>query len=116
MSPSGIEFLEHCRAVYQGKIERFLCPEFEKAFREYAESITAPQFGERVMQSRSSEHAERFTDMVLEFEGERDRRIEEYQRLIDRIDDVLEGRAGEFLTGSAALRWVRGEDEKSPSG
>jgi len=41
---------------------------------------------------------------------------EEYQRLIDRIDDVLEGRAGEFLTGSAALKWVRGEDEKSPSG
>lgn len=113
--PSDVEFLEHCRATYQGKIERFLCPEFEKAFREWAESITAPQFEERVMQSRGSEHAERFTDMVLEFEGERDRRVEEYQRLVDRIDDVLEGRAGEFLTGSAALRWVRGEDEKSPS-
>ncbi|TDY60537.1 hypothetical protein C8D99_10886 [Aminivibrio pyruvatiphilus] len=116
MGPWDVEFLESCRAVYQGKIDRFLCPECERAFREYAAAITAPQFGERVQQSRTSEHAERFTDMVLEFEGERDRRVEGYQRLIDRIDDVLEGRAGEFLTGSAALRWVRGEDEKSPSG
>jgi hypothetical protein len=107
--PSDVDFLESCRATYQAKIERFTCPYFEKAFREYAEAITAPQFGERVMQSRGSEHAERFTDMVLEFQGERDRRIEEYQRLIDRIDDVLEGRAGEFLTGSAALKWVRRE-------
>jgi hypothetical protein len=106
--PSDIEFLEHCRATYQAKIERFTCPDFEKAFREYAEAITAPQFGERVMQSRGSEHAERFTDMLLDFENERNRRVEEYQRLIARIDDVLEGRAGEFLTGSAALRWVRG--------
>ncbi|NCC58694.1 MAG: hypothetical protein EOM17_13875 [Synergistales bacterium] len=108
MFPSDIEFLEHCRATYQAKIERFTCPDFEKAFREYAEAITAPQFGERVMQSRGSEHAERFTDMLLDFENERNRRVEEYQRLIARIDDVLEGRAGEFLTGSAALRWVRG--------
>jgi len=111
-----IEFLESCRATYQAKIERFTCPDFEKAFREYAEAITAPQPGERVQRSRTSEHAERFTDMVLRFEDERDRKVEEYQRLIDRIDDVLEGRAGEFLTGSAALRWVRSEDEKSPSG
>ena len=116
MGPWDVEFLESCRATYQAKIERFTCPDFERAFREYAAAITAPQFGERVQQSRTSEHAERFTDMVLDFEGERDRRIEEYKRLIDRIDDVLEGRAGEFLTGSAALRWVRGEDEKSPSG
>lgn len=108
MFPSDIEFLEHCRATYQQKIERFTCPDFEKAFREYAEAITAPQFGERVMRSRGSEHAERFTDMLLDFENERNRRVEEYQRLIARIDDVLEGRAGEFLTGSAALRWVRG--------
>ena len=107
MSPSGIEFLEHCRAVYQGKIDRFLCPECERAFREWAEAITAPQPGEKVQRTRTSEHAERFTDMLLEFHGERDRRVEEYQRLIDRIDDVLEGRAGEFLTGSAALKWVR---------
>lgn len=108
--PSDVEFLEHCRSTYQGKIERFLCPDFEKAFREWAEAITAPQPGEKVQRTRTSEHAERFTDMVLEFQGERDRRIEEYQRLIDRIDDVLEGRAGEFLTGSAALRWVRNEN------
>ena len=109
MFPSDVDFLESCRATYQAKIERFTCPDFERAFREYAEAITAPRFGERVMQSRNSEHAERFTDLVLEFEGERDRRVEEYQRLIDRIDDVLKGRAGEFLTGSAALKWVRGE-------
>ncbi len=107
MSPSGIEFLEHCRSVYQGKIDRFLCPECERAFREYAAAITAPQFGERVMQSRNSEHAERFTDMLLDFENERNRRVEEYQKLIARIDEVLEGQAGEFLTGSAALKWVR---------
>lgn len=116
MFPSDIEFLEHCRATYQAKIDRMTDSDFEKAFREYAEAITAPQFGERVQRSRTSEHAERFTDMLLEFHGERDRRVEEYQRLIDRIDDVLEGRAGEFLTGSAALKWVRGEDEKNPSG
>lgn len=109
MSPSGIEFLEHCRATYQAKIERFTCPDFERAFREYAEAITAPQFGERVMQSRNTEHAERFTDLALGFENERDRRVEEYQKLISRIDRVLEGQAGEFLTGSAALKWVRGE-------
>lgn len=108
--PSDVEFLEHCRTVYQGKIERFLCPEFQKAFREYAESITASQPGEKVQRTRTSEHAERFTDMVLEFEGERDRRVARYQRLIDRIDDVLKGRAGEFLTGSAALKWVRDEN------
>jgi O-acetyl-ADP-ribose deacetylase (regulator of RNase III) len=114
VGPWDVEFLESCRATYQGKIERFLCHEFEKAFREWAEAVAAPQFGERVQQSRNSEHAERFTDMVLDFEGERDRRIEEYRRLIDRIDDVLEGRAGEFMTGSAALRWVM--NEKSPSG
>lgn len=110
MSPSGIEFLEHCRAVYQDRIDRFLSPSFEQGFRAWAEVVTAPQSGEKVQRTRTSEHAERFTDMVLEFQGERDRRIEGYQRLIDRIDDVLEGRAGEFLTGSAALRWVRGEE------
>lgn len=110
MEPWDVDFLEHCRVTYQQKIERFTCPECERAFREYAQAITAPQqSGERVMQSRNSEHAERFTDMVIGFQGERDRRVEEYQRLVDRIDDVLEGRAGEFLTGSAALRWVRGE-------
>ncbi len=108
--PSDIEFLGHCRATYQAKIERFTCPDFEKAFREYAEAITAPQFGERVMQSRNSEHAERFTDMLLDFEDERNRRVEEYQRLINRIDRVLEGQAGEFLTGGAALKWVRGDE------
>ena len=59
------------------------------------------------MQSRGSEHAERFTDMLLDFENERNRRVEEYQKLIARIDEVLEGQAGEFLTGSAALKWVR---------
>jgi hypothetical protein len=107
--PSDVDFLESCRATYQAKIERFTCPYFEKAFREYAEAITAPQFGERVMQSRGSEHAERFTDMLLDFENERNRRVEGYQRLIARIDEVLEGQAGEFLTGSAALKWVRGE-------
>lgn len=115
MGPWDVEFLESCRSVYQAKIERFLCPECERAFREWAEAVTGPQFGERVMQSRNSEHAERFTDLVLDFENERDRRVEEYQKLIARIDEVLEGRAGEFLTGSAALRWVRGENEKSPS-
>lgn len=109
MFPSDIEFLGHCRATYQAKIERFTCPNFERAFREYAEAITAPQFGERVQQSRGSEHAERFTDMLLGFENERNRRVEEYQRLIARIDEVLEGQAGEFLTGSAALKWVREE-------
>lgn len=108
--PSDVDFLEHCRATYQAKIERFTCPHFERAFREYAEAITAPQFGERVMQSRGSEHAERFTDLVLDFENERDRRVEEYQKLIARIDRVLEGQAGEFLTGSAALKWVRGDE------
>ena len=107
--PSDVEFLGHCRAIYQGKIDRMTDSDFEKAFREYAEAITAPQFGERVMQSRGSEHAERFTDMPLDFEDERNRRVEEYQRLIARIDRVLEGQAGEFLTGSAALKWVRGE-------
>ena len=116
MTPWDIEFLEHCRSVYQDKIDRFLSPSCEQGFRAWAEAMTAPQPGERVQRSRTSEHAERFTDMVLRFEDERDRRVEEYQRLIDRIDDVLEGRAGEFPTGSAALRWVRGEDEKSPSG
>ena len=113
MTAWDIEFLEHCRSVYQDKIDRFLCPECEQAFREYAAAITAPQTGERVQRSRTSEHAERFTDMVLRFEDERSRRVEEYQRLIDRIDDVLEGRAGEFPTGSAALRWVR--NGESPS-
>ena len=116
MHPSDIGFLERCRSVYQGRIDGMTKPDFEKGFREYAAAITAPRCGERVQRSRTSEHAERFTDMLLEFHGERDRRVEEYQRLIDRIDDVLEGRAGEFLTGSAALKWVRGEDEKSPSG
>lgn len=107
--PLDVDFLESCRATYQAKIERFTCPDFERAFREWAEAITAPQFGERVMQSRGSEHAERFTDLLLDFENERDRRVEEYQKLISRIDRVLEGQAGEFLTGSAALKWVRGE-------
>ncbi len=110
MFPSDIEFLEHCRSIYQGKIDRMTDSDFEKAFREYAEAITAPQFVERIMRSRGSEHAERFTDLVLEFQGERDRRVEEYQKLISRIDDVLEGRAGKFLTGCAALRWVRGDE------
>lgn len=109
MGPWDVEFLEHCRAVYQDRIDRFLSPSCEQGFRAWAEVVTAPQFGERVQQSRNTEHAERFTDMVLEFQGERDRRVEEYQKLVDRIDDVLEGRAGEFLTGSAALKWVRGE-------
>lgn len=104
--PSDVEFLEHCRSVYQGKIDRFLCPGFEKAFREWAEAITAPQPGEKVQRTRTSEHAERLTDLLLDFENERNRRVEEYQRLIDRIDDVLEERAGEFMTGSAALKWV----------
>lgn len=116
LSPSDVEFLEHCRSVYQDRIDRFTCPDFEKAFRVWAEVVTAPQPGERVQRTRTSEHAERFTDLVLRFEDERDRRVEEYQRLIGRINAVLEGRAGEFPTGPAALKWARGEDEKSPSG
>ena len=107
MTPWDIEFLEHCRSVYQDRIDRFLSPSCEQGFRAWAEVVTAPQSGEKVQRSRGSEHAERFTDLVLRFEDERSRRVEEYQRLIDRIDDVLEGRAGEFLTGSAALKWVR---------
>ena len=47
---------------------------------------------------------------MLRFGAERDRRVDEYRRLIQRIDDALEGRAGPFRTATEALEWVRGEE------
>lgn len=105
MQDHDIESLNHLRAVYSGKIDRLMCPQAEISFREYAAAVTAPCPGERVQSSRTSEHAERLTDMILEFEQERDRRVKEWEKIVSRIDQAIDEQE-KYLSYSKALRWI----------
>lgn len=105
MQEHDIESLYQLRAVYTDRIDRFRSPEAERSFREYAAAVTAPCPGERVQSSRTSEHAERLTDMILEFEQERDRRVKEWEKIVSRIDQAIDEQE-KYLTYSKALRFI----------
>ena len=106
MLPEDIKSLEHLREVHSEKIARIMHPEAERSFREFAEAMTrGNRDGEKVQATRKSEHAERFVDLLLEFDQERARRVAEWSRIVERIDKAIADHE-QYLTFSRALRWI----------
>jgi hypothetical protein len=105
MQEHDIESLNHLRAVYTDRIDRFRSPEAERSFREYAAAVTAPCPGERVQSSRRSEHAERYVDMLLEWERRIDEKCGELEAIVSRIDQAISEHE-KYLTYSKALRFI----------
>lgn len=105
MQDHDIESLNHLRAVYSGKIDRLMCPQAEISFREYAAAVTAPCPGERVQSSRKSEQAERYTDLLLEWERRIDEKCRELEAIVSRIDQAISEHE-KYLTYSKALRFI----------
>ena len=107
MFANDIESLNQLRAVYTDRIDRFRSPDAERSFREYASAVTAsqPRDDVRVQSSRRSEQAERYTDMILEWEHERDYRVEAWEKIVKRIDEAI-AQQEKFLTFSKALRFI----------
>ena len=107
MQEHDIESLRQLRAVYTDRIDRFRSPEAERSFREYAAAVTAsqPRDDVRIQSSRKSEQAERYVDLILQWEHERDYRVEAWEKIVSRIDmAILEHE--KYLTYSKALRWI----------
>lgn len=111
MHADDIKSLYQLREVYSDKIDRFLSPEAEKSFREYARAVTAsqPRDDVRIQSSRRSEQAERYVDMILEWERRIDEKVGELEAVVSRIDQAIRDHE-KFLTYSKALRWIF-EDE-----
>lgn len=106
MLPEDIRSLEHLREVHSEKIARIMHPEAERSFREFAEAMTrGNRDGEKVQATRKSEHAERFVDLLLEFDQERARRVAEWSRIVERIDRAI-AEHEQYLSFSRALRWI----------
>ena len=105
MQGHDIESLYQLRAVYTDRIDRFRSPQAERSFREYAASVTAPCPGERVQSSRRSEHAERYVDMLLEWERRIDEKCGELEAIVSRIDQAISEHE-KYLTYSKALRFI----------
>jgi len=107
MQEHDIESLRHLREVYTDRIDRFRSPEAERSFREYASAVTAsqPRDDVRIQSSRRSEQAERYTDMILEWERRIDEKCGELEKIVKRIDmAILEHE--KYLTYSKALRFI----------
>ena len=107
MQEHDIESLRHLRAVYTDRIDRFRSPEAERSFREYAAAVTSsqPRDDVRIQSSRRSEQAERYTDMILEWERRIDEKCGELEKIVKRIDmAILEHE--KYLTYSKALRFI----------
>ena len=104
---NDIEFLNHLRAVYTDRIDRFRSPEAERSFREYASAVTAsqPRDDVRVQSSRRSEQAERYVDMLLEWERRIDEKCGELEKIVKRIDEAI-AQHEKYLTYSKALRFI----------
>jgi len=111
MQERDIKSLLHLRAVYTDKIDRFRSPEAEKSFREYAASVTAsqPRDDVRIQSSRRSEQAERYVDMILEWERRIDEKCGELEAVVSRIDQAI-AEHEKYLTYSRALRWIFEEE------
>ena len=106
MFPEDIKSLEHLRGVHTERIARIMHPEAERSFREFAEAMTrGNRDGEKVQATRKSEHAERFVDLLLEFDQERARRVAEWSRIVERIDKAIADHE-QYLSFSRALRWI----------
>ncbi len=106
MHPDDRRFLENQRTRILEKISLLTDPGDERRFREWAMSATAPQPGERVQGSRDTWQAERMTDLMLKYRGERERRILVLKRELDRLEKALRGEVA-FLSPTAALKWCR---------
>lgn len=107
MQEHDIESLRQLRAVYTDRIDRFRSPEAERSFREYAAAVTSsqPRDDVRIQSSRKSEQAERYVDMLLEWERRIDEKCGELEKIVSRIDmAILEHE--KYLTYSKALRWI----------
>jgi len=107
MFANDIESLYQLRAVYTDRIDRFRSPDAERSFREYASAVTAsqPRDDVRIQSSRRSEQAERYVDMVLEWERRIDEKCRELEKIVSRIDmAILEHE--KYLTYSKALRFI----------
>lgn len=111
MQEHDIESLYRLRAVYTDRIDRFRSPQAERSFREYASAVTAsqPRDDIRVQSSRRSEQAERYVDLILQWEHERDYRVEAWEKIVSRIDRAIEEHE-KYLTYSKALRWIFEEE------
>lgn len=111
MQEHDIESLYRLRAVYTDRIDRFRSPQAERSFREYASAVTAsqPRDDVRVQSSRRSEQAERYVDLILQWEHERDYRVEAWEKIVSRIDRAIEEHE-KYLTYSKALRWIFEEE------
>ena len=107
MQEHDIESLRHLRAVYTDRIDRFSSRDAERSFREYASAVTAsqPRDEVRIQSRRRSEQAERYTDMILEWERRIDEKCGELEKIVKRIDmAILEHE--KYLTYSKALRFI----------
>ena len=111
MHADDVKSLYQLREVYSDKIDRFRSPEAERSFREYAASVTAsqPRDDVRIQSSQRSEQAERYVDMILEWERRIDEKVGELEAVVSRIDQAIRDHE-KFLTYSKALRWIF-EDE-----
>ena len=107
MFANDIESLYQLRAVYTDRINRFRSPEAERSFREYAAAVTSsqPRDDVRIQSSRRSEQAERYTDMILEWERRIDEKCGELEKIVKRIDEAI-AQHEKFLTFSKALRFI----------
>lgn len=107
MHADDIKSLYQLREVYSDKIDRFLSPEAERSFREYAAAVTAsqPRDDVRIQSSRKSEQAERYVDLILQWEHERDYRVEAWEKIVKRIDEAI-AQQEKYLTYSKALRFI----------
>ena len=111
MQEHDIESLYQLRAVYTDRIDRFRSPDAERSFREYASAVTAsqPRDDVRVQSSRRSEQAERYVDMILEWERRIDEKCGELEKIVKRIDEAI-AQHEKYLTYSKALRWIFEEE------
>ncbi len=107
MQEHDIESLRQLRAVYTDRIDRFRSPEAERSFREYAAAVTSsqPRDDVRIQSSRRSEQAERYTDMILEWERRIDEKCGELEKIVKRIDEAI-AQQEKYLTYSKALRFI----------
>lgn len=107
MFANDIESLYQLRAVYTDRIDRFRSPEAERSFREYASAVTAsqPRDDVRIQSSRKSEQAERYVDMILEWERRIDEKCGELEKIVSRIDRAIDEHE-KYLTYSKALRFI----------
>lgn len=116
MQDHDIESLNHLRAVYTDRIDRFRSPQAERSFREYASAVTSsqPRDDVRIQSSRRSEQAERYVDMILEWERRIDEKCGDLEKIVSRIDQAIREHE-KYLTYSKALRWIF-EDEIAAEG